>query len=235
MTDGERVYAYFGMTGVFCYDFDGNLKWQKDLGSYRMQMGYGTAGSPALDGERLYIQCDNDEKSFLVALNKKTGEEVWRKDRSEGSEALEEAGRVHRTLAADLGDALAQYAVPLAYRVRWYFRANLREIYHLCELRTTPAGPSRLPVPRPGDVPPRRRGSIRLAATPACFVDLSGGDELERRVGSATSTGSIELQKGETADFVPWRRWATRRRGGEGRMVTIDRAQVQRPAARPGQ
>ncbi len=85
VTDGERIYAYFGMTGVFCYDFDGNLKWQKDLGSYRMQMGYGTGGSPALDDERVYIQCDNDEKSFLVALNKKTGEEVWRKERSEGS------------------------------------------------------------------------------------------------------------------------------------------------------
>ena len=83
VTDGERIYAYFGMTGVFCYDFDGKQLWKKDLGSYRMAMGYGTASSPALDGERLFIQCDNEEKSFLVALNKKTGEELWRMDATE--------------------------------------------------------------------------------------------------------------------------------------------------------
>jgi outer membrane protein assembly factor BamB len=85
VTDGERVYAYFGMTGVYCYDLDGNQVWKKDLGSYRMMMGYGTGGSPTLDGDRLFIQCDNDEKSFLIALNKKTGEELWRTDRPEGS------------------------------------------------------------------------------------------------------------------------------------------------------
>ena len=85
VTDGERVYAYFGMTGVFCYDFDGKQVWTKDLGSYRMGMGYGTASSPALDGDRLFIQCDNEEKSFLAALNKKTGEELWRTERSENS------------------------------------------------------------------------------------------------------------------------------------------------------
>jgi outer membrane protein assembly factor BamB len=85
VTDGERVYAYFGMTGVFCYDFAGNLVWKKDLGAYKMQMGFGTGASPTLEGDRLYIQCDNEEKSFLVALDKKTGEELWRANRDEKS------------------------------------------------------------------------------------------------------------------------------------------------------
>lgn len=85
VTDGERVYVYFGMTGVFCYDFEGKLLWKKDLGSYRMAMGYGTGSSPALDDKRLFIQCDNEEKSFLVALDKKTGDEVWRVERNERS------------------------------------------------------------------------------------------------------------------------------------------------------
>jgi outer membrane protein assembly factor BamB len=83
VTDGERVYAYFGMTGVFCYDFEGKQVWKADLGSYRMAMGHGTASSPALDGDRLFIQCDNDEKSFLVALDKKTGKELWKTERPE--------------------------------------------------------------------------------------------------------------------------------------------------------
>ena len=83
VTDGERVYAYFGMTGVFCFDFSGQLLWKKDLGSYRMMFGHGTAASPALDDGRLFIQCDNEEKSFLVALDAKTGKELWRADRVE--------------------------------------------------------------------------------------------------------------------------------------------------------
>ena len=42
VTDGERVYAYFGMTGVYCYDLDGKQLWKADLGSYRMAQGWGT-------------------------------------------------------------------------------------------------------------------------------------------------------------------------------------------------
>jgi outer membrane protein assembly factor BamB len=83
VTDGERVYAYFGMTGVFCYDLAGKLLWQVDLGAYSMAMGNGTGSSPALDGGRLFIQCDNEDRSFLVALDAKTGKELWRTPRPE--------------------------------------------------------------------------------------------------------------------------------------------------------
>lgn len=83
VTDGERVYAYFGMHGLFCYSADGKLVWKKDLGAFPMQMGWGSSSSPVLDGERLFLQIDNEEKSFLVALDKKTGNEVWRVAREE--------------------------------------------------------------------------------------------------------------------------------------------------------
>jgi outer membrane protein assembly factor BamB len=85
VTDGERVYAYFGMTGVFCFDLEGKPVWKKDLGSYSMQNGWGTGSSPVLDGDRLFVQCDNEEKSFLIALDKKTGKELWKKSRSDRS------------------------------------------------------------------------------------------------------------------------------------------------------
>jgi outer membrane protein assembly factor BamB len=85
VTDGERVYAYFGMTGLFCYDFKGELVWKKDLGSYPMMLGFGTGSSPVLDGDRLFVQCDNEEKSFLAAFNKKTGDELWRVSRNDKS------------------------------------------------------------------------------------------------------------------------------------------------------
>ena len=82
-TDGERVYAYFGMHGVYCYDMAGKPVWKKDLGAFPTKSNYGTASSPALDGDRLFLQVDNEEKSFLVALDKKSGDEVWRADRAE--------------------------------------------------------------------------------------------------------------------------------------------------------
>ncbi|MGH7227447.1 MAG: PQQ-binding-like beta-propeller repeat protein, partial [Gemmataceae bacterium] len=45
VTDGERVYAYFGMHGVYCYDLAGKQLWKADLGSYSMAMGHGTGSS----------------------------------------------------------------------------------------------------------------------------------------------------------------------------------------------
>jgi outer membrane protein assembly factor BamB len=83
VTDGERVYAYFGMHGLYCYDVAGKLQWQKDLGAYPTSMGHGPASSPVLDGQRLFVQVDNEEKSFLVALEARTGKELWRADRAE--------------------------------------------------------------------------------------------------------------------------------------------------------
>lgn len=86
VTDGERVYAYFGGIGVvYAYDLDGKPLWNTDIGAYPTQMNYGTGSSPTLVDGRLIIQCDNDEKSFLVALDTKTGHELWRTSRDERS------------------------------------------------------------------------------------------------------------------------------------------------------
>jgi outer membrane protein assembly factor BamB len=83
VTDGERVFAYFGMTGVVCYDFDGKLVWKRDLKTYPIALGMGGGASPALDGHRLFIQCDNEEKSFLMALDSRTGKDLWQVERAE--------------------------------------------------------------------------------------------------------------------------------------------------------
>lgn len=86
LTDGVRVYAYFGMNGVYALDRDGKVLWTKDLGVYEMRAGWGTASSPALFDGKLYVQVDNEISSFLVALDGKTGEEVWRVSRDEKSQ-----------------------------------------------------------------------------------------------------------------------------------------------------
>ncbi len=85
ITDGKRVYAYFGNLGIFCYDLAGEPVWSKKLEPHAMRAGWGTAASPALFQDRLYILNDNEETSYLLALDAATGNEVWRKDRDEGS------------------------------------------------------------------------------------------------------------------------------------------------------
>lgn len=82
-TDGERVIAYFGMTGAYCFDLDGKPLWNKDLGVYPTQFGWGTGSSPVLWEDLVFIQCDNDEASFLIALDKRTGDELWRVPRED--------------------------------------------------------------------------------------------------------------------------------------------------------
>lgn len=86
VTDGERVYAYFGMNGIYCLSTDGEKIWQKDLGVYEMRADWGTASSPVLHGGLIFLQIDNQEQSFLVALNTLSGEEVWRVPRNESSQ-----------------------------------------------------------------------------------------------------------------------------------------------------
>ena len=85
VTDGERIYVYFGMLGLFCYDFSGNLIWKKDFGAYPMENNWGAGSSPLIDGNTLYMQIDNEENSFLVALDTKTGAERWRNKRTDKS------------------------------------------------------------------------------------------------------------------------------------------------------
>jgi outer membrane protein assembly factor BamB len=84
-TDGERVYAYFGNAGLFCYDLNGKLLWKQQWPSYRTRFGWGTAASPVLHRDRIYILNDNDEQSFLVALDKRTGKQIWRVERESGT------------------------------------------------------------------------------------------------------------------------------------------------------
>jgi outer membrane protein assembly factor BamB len=85
VTDGTLLIAYFGSHGVYCYDMDGNRKWGKDLGTMRIKNSFGEGNSPALYKDTLIINRDNEAGSFIVALDKKTGNELWKKDREEGT------------------------------------------------------------------------------------------------------------------------------------------------------
>ncbi len=83
VTDGEHLYAYFGNVGVWCLDFDGTIVWNTPVKPQKTRFNWGTAASPVLYKDRLYIVNDNDDDSYLLALDTKTGKEVWRVPRAE--------------------------------------------------------------------------------------------------------------------------------------------------------
>jgi outer membrane protein assembly factor BamB len=84
VTDGERVYVYFGSIGVVAaLDMNGRTVWTKEIGAFESQQGWGMAASPIVYKDRLYIVNDNKSQSFIVALDKNTGDEVWKVTRDE--------------------------------------------------------------------------------------------------------------------------------------------------------
>ncbi len=85
VTDGQRVYALFGNVGVFCFDINGKLLWQYKIEAKPTRFGWGTAASPVVYKDRLYVLNDNDDESYLVALDKLTGKQIWRVERGKGT------------------------------------------------------------------------------------------------------------------------------------------------------
>ncbi len=83
VTDGEHVYVYFGQVGLFCFDMKGKPVWNKKFDQVNTRYGWGTAASPVLHQGRLYLINDNDDKSYFMALDKKTGNVLWKVDRDE--------------------------------------------------------------------------------------------------------------------------------------------------------
>lgn len=122
VTDGEVLIAFFGSRGLFGFDLDGNELWRRDFGDMRTRLGFGEGSSPALHGDRVFVIWDHEDDSFMVALDKKTGEEIWRRDRDEMTAwttplVVEHGGRTQvitsatnrvRSYDADTGDPIWQ-------------------------------------------------------------------------------------------------------------------------------
>jgi outer membrane protein assembly factor BamB len=78
VTDGERVVAWFGSAGLWCWDLEGKEQWHLDLGKHDHEWGYG--GSPVILGDLCFLVFGPGERSFLLAVDKKTGEKRWQVD-----------------------------------------------------------------------------------------------------------------------------------------------------------
>ena len=106
VTDGKYVYASFGSRGIYCYDFNGKLIWEKDLNvQMKMRLAFGEGSAPLLVGDRLFLVFDHEAESFMVALDKRSGKELWRVARDERSSwstplAIDHGGRTEIVVSA---------------------------------------------------------------------------------------------------------------------------------------
>ena len=84
-TDGEVLVAPFGSHGIYGLDLDGKVLWEKDLGDMNVKHAHGEGAGPVLSGDFVVLAWDHEGPSFLVALDRLTGEERWRVKRTQGT------------------------------------------------------------------------------------------------------------------------------------------------------
>jgi outer membrane protein assembly factor BamB len=86
VSDGERVIAWFGSAGLWCWDLDGKEQWNLDLGKQDHEWGY--ASSPVIHGNSCFLNFGPGPRTFLLCVDKRTGKELWRNDIAPSSPKL---------------------------------------------------------------------------------------------------------------------------------------------------
>lgn len=84
-TDGKRLYVLFGDLGLYAYDFEGRPLWTHTIEPKKTKYGYGAAASPVIAGDSVIMVYDNDEESYIAALDRATGALRWKQPREETS------------------------------------------------------------------------------------------------------------------------------------------------------
>lgn len=199
-SDGERVYAYFGATGtITAYDLKGNEIWKKDLGAFPIMANWGTSSSPLVYDGVVYIQCDNESKSFLAALDAKTGDQKWKIDRNEKS--AWSTPYVWKTKGR------TDLVVGGSQKVRGYNPADGKLVWELSvgggQANTSPVGTEELLYVGTGAGGGGRPGGGGGAPPGGGGRPGGGGGTLFAI--KAGATGDISLKSGETANAgVAW-------------------------------
>ena len=135
ITDGRYVYAFFGSRGLYAYDFNGKLIWEKDFGvQMKMRLAFGEGAAPLMLKDQLFVVFDHEGGSFMVAVDKRNGKELWRSQREEPSSwstplAIDHNGRT-------------EIIVPATNKVRSYDARNGKVLWESAGL-----GSNVIPVP----------------------------------------------------------------------------------------
>ena len=110
VTDGQRVYAFFGKTGVLAFDSEGNQVWQVDVGHESSNRRWGSAASPILYKNMVIVNA-SEESQTIFALDKMTGKEIW-KAQADGLELSYDT-----PLIVDLADGKKELVIAVPYEV----------------------------------------------------------------------------------------------------------------------
>jgi outer membrane protein assembly factor BamB len=172
VTDGERVYAWFGTGQLVALDFDGKLVWQKhvakDYGPFEIPWGH--SSSPTVYEDTLLLLCDHEPASYLLALDKKTGKEKWKTDRGKGL-------RSYSTPTVVSGPAGDELIVNSSEKLEGYDPRTGEPLWFLVE-------PNQFPIPVPsfadGVIYTSRgyRSGPFMAIRPGARGDVKSGDHL---------------------------------------------------------
>jgi outer membrane protein assembly factor BamB len=192
-TDGQRLYLSFGSRGTYCYDLAGKLLWQRDLGRMNTRYGWGEAVTPVTRGDTVIVNWDQEKGSFIVALDARTGEVRWKKERDEVTSwntplVVEHAGRT-------------QVIVSGTKRVRGYDLAT-GEVLWECGGMTINAIPS--PVVRDGVAycMSGYRGAAAFALPLDARGDVTDGDKVLWRYNRDTPYVPSPLLMGDRLYFT---------------------------------
>lgn len=183
VTDGEHLFAFFESKGLYAFTMDGELLWQKDFGDKRMRNQFGEGTTPTLHGNRLVIVWDQQGgQSFVVTLDKRTGEELWRVNRDEIDTwatplVVESGGR-------------RQVIVPGMNRLRSYDLENGRIVWESAGLTMNP-----IPSPVAADGMVFATSGFRGNNLKAIRLDGASGD--------ITGTPSIVWSLDRDTPYVP--------------------------------
>jgi outer membrane protein assembly factor BamB len=182
VTDGEHVLSFFGSNGLYCLDTGGRLLWSRDLGDMQVKHGHGEGASPLLHDETVVVNWDHEGASVIVALAKRTGEELWRQPRDEVTSWATPIVVTH--------DDQAQVVVSGTRRVRGY---DLKTGAVIWEAGGLPGNIVASPVGADGMV--FAAGSYEKQTLLA--IRLTGAK------GELTGTQQIAWQKNRSTPYVP--------------------------------
>jgi outer membrane protein assembly factor BamB len=137
VSDGRMVFAWFATGQIVALGADGQVVWQRHLGNEiaPFEINWGHSSSPALHGNLLILLCDHAQASYLLALDKRTGTEVWRADRGRGRSS-------YSTPTVIEVDGRSQVIVNSSARVDAYDAATGEPVWHV-------GGPNQFPIPVP--------------------------------------------------------------------------------------
>ena len=186
ITDGEHVIAPFESQGIYAYDMNGKLVWQKDLGDKYMRNTFGEGSTPALHKDRLFYVWDHQKESFIIALDKRTGNELWRVKR-------DEIDTWATPLVVERG-GVTQVIVPGMNRVRSYDAATGQIVWETAGLTMNP-----IPSPVYGDGMVFLTSGFRGNSLKAVRLDGAKGD--------ITNTPAVAWTMDRDTPYVPSPLW----------------------------